>query len=205
MAGYSEVAQICDLLAVSFVGNQLVNTTTSHGNGILAGASLPCISNFQPHLGDAEHSRVSVLSDSETCDNSLERSVPENCAIDEHVFGEREEHGQFGREEERKVQLIREQSAQQRHERGERGSLEAENLPQQQEAITGRTQSLCEHYQRQCKVRFPCCTQFYPCHRCHNILQACDNEEAKACHATHLKCSHCQEEQEVIFFIFILH
>ena len=209
MAGYSEVAQICDLLAVSFVGNQVENTTTSHGNGILAGASLPCISNFQPHLGDAEHSRVSVLSNSdhtvETCNNSLDRSVPENCAVDECVLWGREEHAQFGRDEERKVQLTREQSAQERHERGERGSCEAENLLQQQEAITGRTQWLCEHYQRQCRVRFTCCTQFYPCHRCHNISKACDNEEAKACHATHLKCSHCQHEQKVIFFIFILH
>ena len=142
----------------------------------------------------------------ETCNNSLERSVPENCAIDEHVFGEREEHGQFGREEERKVQLIREQSARERREGEERELREAENLLQQQEAITGRTQCLiCEHYQQQCRVRFTCCTQFYPCDWCHNISKACYNEEAKACHATHLKCSHCQHEQEVIFFIFILH
>ena len=146
-------------------------------------------------LGDSDHTV-------ETCNNLLEKSVPENCAIDECVLWEREEHGQFGREEERKVQLIREQIAQ---ERCEIESREAENLPQQLEAITGRSQWLCEHYQRHCRVRFTCCTQFYPCHRCHNISEACDNEEAKACHATHLKCSHCQEEQEVIFFIFIFH
>ncbi|CAH3107431.1 unnamed protein product [Porites lobata] len=58
-------------------------------------------------------------------------------------------------------------------------------------------QWLCEHYQRHCSVKFPCCMQFYSCHHCHNISTACDNEEAKACHATHLKCSYCQHEQEI--------
>ncbi|XP_068700062.1 serine-rich adhesin for platelets-like isoform X2 [Montipora foliosa] len=56
---------------------------------------------------------------------------------------------------------------------------------------------LCEHYQRHCRVRFPCCTQFYPCYRCHNSSRNCENEEAKACHATHLKCSFCEHEQEI--------
>ena len=115
-----------------------------------------------------------------------------------------EEREQFGREIDREEQLIREQRARERREREERELREAENWPQQQEAINARSQWLCEHYQRHCRVRFPCCTQFYPCHRCHNISKACDNEEARACHATHLKCSYCQHEQEVIF-IFILH
>ena len=26
-------------------------------------------------------------------------------------------------------------------------------------------QWLCEHYQRRCKVRFPCCRGYHPCHR----------------------------------------
>ena len=111
---------------------------------------------------------------------------------------------QFGREIERKEQLIREQRARERRAREERELREAENWPQQQEAITARSQWLCEHFQRHCRVRFPCCTQFYPCQLCHNISKACDNEEAEACQATHLKCSYCQHEQEVIF-IFILH
>ena len=115
-----------------------------------------------------------------------------------------EEREQFGREIERKEQFIREQRARERRAREERELREAENWPQQQEAITARSQWLCEHYQRHCRVRFPCCTQFYPCQLCHNISKACDNEEAEACHATHLKCSYCQHEQEVIF-IFILH
>ena len=67
-------------------------------------------------------------------------------------------------------------------------------------------QWLCEHYQRHCSVKFPCCTHFYSCHHCHNISTTCDNEEAKACHATHLKCSYCQHEQEVSFYShFLLH
>ena len=133
-----------------------------------------------------------------------QRRVSEAYTLVERVLREREEREQFVREKERKEQLIREQRARERREREERELREAENWPQHQEAITARSQWLCEHYQRHCRVQFPCCTQFYPCHRCHNISKACDNEEAKACHATHLKCSHCQHEQEVIF-IFILH
>ena len=143
----------------------------------------------------------------ESTDNSLlalEQRVSEACALVERVLREREEREQFGREIERKEQLIREQRERERREREERELQEAERWPQQQEAITARSQWLCEHYQRHCRVRFPCCTQFYPCHRCHNNSRACDNEEAKACHATHLKCSHCQHEQEVKKSIFIL-
>ena len=169
---------------------------------------------LEPRLGVADNNRVSVLNNRdvgtdsmEASDNSLlalERRVAEACALVERVLREREEREQFGREIERKEQLIREQRARERREREERELREAENWPQQQEAINARSQWLCEHYQRHCRVRFPCCTQFYPCHRCHNISKACDNEEARACQATHLKCSYCQHEQEVIF-IFILH
>ncbi|XP_015765116.1 PREDICTED: uncharacterized RING finger protein C2F3.16-like isoform X2 [Acropora digitifera] len=56
---------------------------------------------------------------------------------------------------------------------------------------------LCEHYNRCCRVRFPCCTQFYPCHRCHNSASNCKNDKAIEWHATHLKCSLCQFEQEI--------
>ena len=137
----------------------------------------------------------------ESTDNSLlalEQRVAEACALVERVIREREEREQFGREIERKEQMIREQRARERREREEREMQEAARWPQQQDAITPRSQWLCEHYQRYCRVRFPCCTQFYPCHRCHNNSRACDNEEAKACHATHLKCSHCHHEQEVM-------
>ena len=187
---------------------QLGTSTTS--DGVLAARSTHDTSVLEPRHGDADNSRVSVLNNTdfgtdsiEASDNSLlalERRVAEACALVERVLREREEREQFGREIERKEQLIREQRARERREREERELREAENWPQQQEAINARSQWLCEHYQRHCRVRFPCCTQFYPCHRCHNISKACDNEEAKACYATHLKCSHCQHEQEVIFY-----
>ena len=187
---------------------QLGTSTTS--DGVLAARSTHDTSVLEPRHGDTDNNRVSVLNNTdfgtdsiEASDNSLlalERRVAEACALVERVLREREEREQFGREIERKEQLIREQRARERREREERELREAENWPQEQEAINARSQWLCEHYQRHCRVRFPCCTQFYPCHRCHNISKACDNEEAKACHATHLKCSHCQHEQEVIFY-----
>ena len=188
---------------------QLGNSTTF--DGVLAARSTHDTSVLEPHTGDADNNSALNNTDFgtdsiEASDNSLlalERRVAEACALVERVLREREEREQFGREIERKEQLIREQRARERREREERELREAENWPQQQEAINARSQWLCEHYQRHCRVRFPCCTQFYPCHRCHNISKACDNEEAKACHATHLKCSHCQHEQEVSFvFMF---
>ena len=139
----------------------------------------------------------------ESTDNSLlalEQRVEEACALVERVLREREEREQFGREIERKEREIRERRARKKREREAREQEEASRWPQQQEAITGRSQWLCEHYQRHCRVRFPCCSYFYPCHRCHNNSKACKNEEAKACHATHLKCSFCQHEQQVSVF-----
>ena len=88
--------------------------------------------------------------------------------VDRVLLKEREEREAFGREIERK------------------------------EPVTGQSLWLCEHYQRHCRVRFPCCNNFYSCHRCHNNSNECDNEEAKASHATHLKCSYCHHEQEVM-------
>ena len=183
---------------------------TTFEDACLAQGSTRDTSILEPRYGDADSYRSSMLNNRdfgtdsvESSDNSLlalERRVAEASALVERVLREREEREQFGREIERKEQLIREQRAKEKREREERELREAENWPQQQEAITARSQWLCEHYQRHCRVRFPCCTQFYPCHRCHNISKACENEEAKACHATHLKCSHCQEEQEVMFF-----
>ena len=166
---------------------------------------------LEPRRGVADNNRVSVLNNRDVGTDSMEASDNLLLALErylyanvEHLLRQREEREQFGREIEREEQLIRQQRARERREREERELREAENWPQQQEAITARSQWLCEHYQRHCRVRFPCCTQFYPCDRCHNISKACDNEEARACHATHLKCSYCQHEQEVIF-IFILH
>ena len=207
--GNSTTTRNIDDGANSAAQYQLGNSTTF--DGVLAARSTHETSVLEPRLGDTDNSRVSVLNNTdfgtdsiEASDNSLlalERRVAEACALVERVLREREEREQFGREIERKEQLIREQRARERRTREERELREAENWPQQQEAINARSQWLCEHYQRHCRVRFPCCTQFYPCHRCHNISKACDNEEAKACHATHLKCSHCQHEQEVTFIL----
>ena len=209
--GNSNTTRNIDDEANSPAQYQLGNSTF---DGIFAARSTHNTSVLEPRLGDTDNNSVSVLNNRdfgtdsvEASDNSLlalERRVAEACALVERVLREREEREQFGREIERKEQLIREQRARERREREERELREAENWPQQQEAINARSQWLCEHYQRHCRVRFPCCTQFYPCHRCHNISKACDNEEAKACHATHLKCSHCQHEQEVSF-VFMFH
>ena len=59
----------------------------------------------------------------------------------------------------------------------------------------------CEHYQRRCLVKFPCCGIFYPCHRCHNTSGACDTDDRKANNATHVKCSICGHEEEVSSFV----
>ncbi|XP_022791407.1 uncharacterized protein LOC111330747 [Stylophora pistillata] len=136
----------------------------------------------------------------ESTDNSLlelEQRVEEACAMVERVLREREEREQFGREIERKEREIRAERARKKREREARELEEARGWPQQQEPVTGQSLWLCEHYQRHCRVRFPCCTNFYSCHRCHNNSKECDNEEAKASHATHLKCSYCHHEQEI--------
>ena len=182
------------------------SNTTTVGDGISSQGSASGTSIPEPSCGNTDSRRDFGTDSVESTDNSLlalEQRVAEACALVKRVLREREEREQFGREIERKEQLIREQRARERREREEREIQEAERWPQEQEAITARSQWLCEHYQRHCRVRFPCCTQYYPCHRCHNISKACDNEEAKACHASHLKCSHCQHEQEVTF-IFTL-
>ena len=118
----SEVVQIFDLFAGFFAGHELGNTMS---DGVLPGASSPSTSFFEPLLGDFENSRVSVLSNSDhkSTDNSLlavERRVAEASALVERVLRERREHEQFGREIERKEQLIREQRARERREREER-------------------------------------------------------------------------------------
>ena len=109
----------------------------------------------------------------ESTDNSLlelEQRVEEACAMVERVLREREEREEFGREIERKEREIRAERARKKRERD----------------------------QRHCRVRFPCCTNFYSCHRCHNNSRECGNKEARASHATHLKCSYCDHEQEVM-------
>ena len=61
----------------------------------------------------------------------------------------------------------------------------------------------CEHYQRRCSVKFPCCGVFYPCHRCHNLSGTCPTDDKKAHHATHVKCGNCGREGEVSIFCIL--
>ena len=192
-------ALICASSNTLTVGSEVAAQGAADGNtdSLLEG----CHGDANNNTGGSMLNRDFGTDSVESTDNSLlalEQRVAEACALVERVIREREEREQFGREIERKEQMIREQRARERREREEREMQEAARWPQQQDAITPRSQWLCEHYQRYCRVRFPCCTQFYPCHRCHNNSRACDNEEAKACHATHLKCSHCHHEQEVM-------
>ena len=191
-------ALICGNSNTMTVGNEIVIQGTADGN--TEGGDEPCGGAVNNSSSSSVLNRDFGTDSVESTDNSLlalEQRVAEACALVERVLREREEREEFGREIERKEQQIRERRARERREREAREMMEAERWPQQQDAITPRSQWLCEHYQRHCRVRFPCCTQFYPCHRCHNNSRACDNEEAKACHATHLKCSHCHHEQEV--------
>ena len=185
------------LLSAESRGSQLVGSANGDSNLEPRGAEASLV---HVNTGGSMLNRDYGTDSVESTDNSLlalEQRVEEACALVERVLREREEREQFGREIERKEREIRERRARKKREREAREQEEASRWPQQQEAITGRSQWLCEHYQRHCRVRFPCCGHFYSCHRCHNNSKVCDNEEAKASHATHLKCSFCQHEQEV--------
>ena len=61
----------------------------------------------------------------------------------------------------------------------------------------------CEHYQRRCTVKFPCCGVFYWCECCHNLSGECPANDKKACHATHVKCGNCGREEEVSIFCIL--
>ena len=61
----------------------------------------------------------------------------------------------------------------------------------------------CEHYQRHCTVKFPCCGVFYPCERCHNLSGTCPANDKRARHATHVKCGDCGGEEEVSIFCIL--
>ena len=191
--------------AASNLTSTVINTTrnsvfspTLAGDGNEEATHLPASGedNSKDTTSCIDYGRSTV----EPNDNSLvaseQRMAEDASALVERRLREREE---FMRELQRKEQMIREEQERQRREKEDREWQEAERWPPQQEGVSTGSRWLCEHYQRRCRVRFPCCTQFYPCHRCHNSSSNCKNDEAKACHATHLKCSLCQLEQEVSF------
>ena len=99
---------------------------------------------------------------------------------------EREERG--NREGmERELKERRETETRVREDRTAEGSLSPQQTPLCQ----------CEHYQRRCCVKFPCCGVFYPCQHCHNLSGTCSANDRKAHHATHVKCDNCGLEEEV--------
>ena len=190
------------------IGDHLASGTYREGNSS-GNSSSSCITSGANTGGDHDENSAqsggSIPNENygtesvESTDNllELEQRVEEACAMVERVLREREEREEFGREIERKEREIRAERARKKREREARELEEARGWPQQQEPVTGQSLWLCEHYQRHCRVRFPCCNNFYSCHRCHNNSKECENEEAKASHATHLKCSYCHHEQEV--------
>ena len=102
---------------------------------------------------------------------------------------EMRERGERGNREgmERELNERRERETREREERAAEESLPLQETPLCQ----------CEHYQRRCSVKFPCCRVFYPCERCHNLSGTCPAHDRKAHHATHVKCGNCGLEEEV--------
>ena len=54
----------------------------------------------------------------------------------------------------------------------------------------------CEHHQRLCLFKFPCCKIFFPCNVCH-ANSGCRNVDAKERDARFVKCSVCGNQQQV--------
>ena len=103
----------------------------------------------------------------------LHERVAEACELVERVLREREEQAEF------------EADLRQRENEVRAGQKNTENL------------WICEHYERECRVKFECCNVFYSCHRCHNESDKCSNAEAESFQATHYKCSYCHHEDEI--------
>ena len=121
-----------------------------------------------------------------------EREQREMREREEREMREREERGKRERME-RELKERRERETTEREERIAEESLSLQETPQWQ----------CEHYQRRCSVKFPCCGVFYPCHRCHNLSATCPADDRKAHHATHVKCGNCGHEEEVCIFCIL--
>ena len=123
---------------------------------------------------------------------------------------EREERERREREEkereERKTRERQEREIREREERDRREQIENEDRDTRwfggdRAPVQESPRWQCEHYQRRCLVKFPCCGIFYPCHRCHNTSGTCDTDDRKANNATHVKCGVCGHEEEVSDFV----
>ena len=139
-----------------------------------------------------------------------EREAREMSEREERERREREEKERTEREErEREDRKMRERQEREIRERNERDrSEQIENEDRDTRWFGGERAPVqesprwqCEHYQRRCLVKFPCCGIFYPCHRCHNTSGACDTDDRKANNATHVKCGICGHEEEVSGFV----
>ena len=143
---------------------------------------------------------------------ALEQRVAEACSLVERVLKEREEREKAMKERERRQREERSQREQQERAKKEREAREArqrnesgegpstgseEETPSQHTAPPASSRWLCEHYQRLCRVKFPCCGKFYPCHRCHNNSDECVHDNCKAKEAFYLECSVCRHQQAV--------
>ena len=136
-----------------------------------------------------------------------EREEREMREQEERERREREQREMREREEremrEREERENRERMERELEERRERETTVRENRTTEESLPLQETPLWqCEHYQRRCSVKFPCCGVFYPCHRCHNLSGTCPADDRKAHHATHVKCGNCGREEEVsIFYI----
>ena len=136
-----------------------------------------------------------------------EREEREMREQEERERREREQREMREREEremrEREERENRERMERELEERRERDTTVRENRTAEESLPLQETPLWqCEHYQRRCSVKFPCCGVFYPCHRCHNLSGMCPADDRKAHHATHVKCGNCGREEEVsIFYI----
>ena len=118
---------------------------------------------------------------------------------------EREERKMRGRQE----REIREREEREKKERKRREPIEnderkAKWFGGERAPVQESPRWQCEHYQRRCLVKFPCCGTFYPCHRCHNTSGACDTDDRKANNATHVKCGICGHDEEVSGFVLTI-
>ena len=145
-----------------------------------------------------------------------QREARERKEREEREMREQEERERREREQ-REMREREERETREREERENRERMERELKERREGETTVREyrtveeslplqetpQWQCEHYQRRCSVKFPCCGVFYPCHRCHNLSGTCPADDRKAHHATHVKCGNCGREEEVSIFYML--
>ncbi|XP_028409408.1 uncharacterized protein LOC114532011 [Dendronephthya gigantea] len=62
---------------------------------------------------------------------------------------------------------------------------------------------LCDHYKRQCHVKFDCCDKYWPCHLCHNNQSKCKRKKLMTRGLMIVKCVYCDKVQ--LFSQFCCH